>query len=108
MRDPYRYGQCHVEFELRTGRTMSMSKQLADSFPTVAEASADGMCPPKLHQRQILVDGELKPWNGPVRNVLSAICARGEDGSLEQIELGSYPVGGTADAEKALAAAVTA
>jgi glyceraldehyde-3-phosphate dehydrogenase (NADP+) len=87
---------------------MSMSKQLADSFPTVAEASADGMCPPKLHQRQILVDGELKPWNGPVRNVLSAICARGEDGSLEQIELGSYPVGGTADAEKALAAAVTA
>jgi len=87
---------------------MSMSKQLADSFPTVAEASADGMCPPKLHQRQILVDGELKPWNGPVRNVLSAICARGEDGSLEQIELGSYPVGGTADAEEALAAAVTA
>jgi aldehyde dehydrogenase (NAD+) len=87
---------------------MSMSKQLADSFPTAAEASADGMCPPKVHQRQILVRGELKTWSGPFRNVLSAICARGEDGALEQIELGSYPVGGTADAEEALAAAVAA
>jgi aldehyde dehydrogenase (NAD+) len=87
---------------------MSKSKQLADSFPTAAEASADGMCPPKVHQSQILIDGELKSWSGPVRNVLSAICTRGEDGSLEQIELGSYPVGGTTDAEEALAAAVAA
>ncbi|MBR0800442.1 NADP-dependent glyceraldehyde-3-phosphate dehydrogenase [Bradyrhizobium jicamae] len=87
---------------------MSMSKQLADSFPTAAEASADGMCPPRVHQRQILIDGELRSWSGPVRNVLSAICTRSKDGSLEQIELGSYPIGGTADAEEALAAAVAA
>jgi glyceraldehyde-3-phosphate dehydrogenase (NADP+) len=87
---------------------MSMSKSLLNAFPTEAEASADGMRPPKLHQRQILVDGELKAWTGPVRSVFSAICARGENGSLEQIELGSYPIGGLADAEQALAAAVAA
>jgi glyceraldehyde-3-phosphate dehydrogenase (NADP+) len=87
---------------------MSMSKQLVTAFPTVAEASADGMRPPKLHQRQILIDGELKTWSGPVRNVFSAICTREENGSLEQIELGSYPVGGLADAEEALAAAAAA
>ena len=87
---------------------MSMSKSLLNAFPTEAEASADGMRPPKLHQRQILIDGELKAWTGPVRSVFSAICARGENGSLEQIELGSYPIGGLADAEQALAAAVAA
>jgi aldehyde dehydrogenase (NAD+) len=36
------------------------------------------------------------------------ICVRRADGSLEQIELGSYPTGGTLEAEEALAAAVAA
>src|SRR6516162_10024027 len=108
MRAPYRCGQCHVDPKLLTGLPMSMSKSLLNAFPTEAEASADGMRPPKLHQRQILIDGELKAWTGPVRSVFSAICAREENGSLEQIELGSYPVGGLADAEEALAAAAAA
>lgn len=55
-----------------------------------------------------LVGGELKPWDGPVEKVRSAICIRRADGSLEQVELGSYPAGGIAEAEEALAAAVAA
>ena len=36
------------------------------------------------------------------------MCVRRPDGSLEQVELGSYPVGGEQEAEEALAAAVAA
>ena len=38
----------------------------------------------------------------------SAICVRQDDGSLEQVVLGSYPMGGIPEAEEALAAAVAA
>jgi aldehyde dehydrogenase (NAD+) len=54
------------------------------------------------------VNGELQPWSGPVETVRSAICVRKADGSLEQVELGSYPVGGIPEAKVALDAAVAA
>ena len=31
-----------------------------------------------------------------MKTVLSAICVRQDDGELEQVELGSYPLGGEA------------
>ena len=40
--------------------------------------------------------------------MLSAVCVRDDDGQLEQVELGSYPVGGVEEAEEALSAAVAA
>ena len=58
-----------------------------------------------MHQRETLVGGELKPWTSCVQTVRSAICVRKGDGSLEQVELGSYPMGGIPEAEEALAAA---
>jgi glyceraldehyde-3-phosphate dehydrogenase (NADP+) len=61
-----------------------------------------------VHQRRTLVGGELLPWNGRTVPVLSAICARQADGRLCQLEIGSYPSGGAAEAAVALNAAVAA
>ena len=87
---------------------MITSEQLKSLFPTEGELPVEHSLPAPLHQRQVLVNGELRHWAGPVETVRSAICVRRSDGSLQQLELGSYPVGGEAEAEEALAAAVAA
>ena len=87
---------------------MITSEQLKKSFPAEGDLSERHGLPAPVHQRHTLIGGELKTWNGRVETVRSAICARKPDGSLEQIELGSYPMGGVPEAEEALAAAVAA
>ena len=87
---------------------MITSEQLKKSFPAEGDLSGKHGLPAPVHQRHTLIGGELKTWNGRAETVRSAICARKPDGSLEQIELGSYPMGGVPEAEEALAAAVAA
>jgi glyceraldehyde-3-phosphate dehydrogenase (NADP+) len=81
---------------------------LKQLFPSKEEISSEHRPPSPVHQRVYLIDGELRPWDGPVETVRSPVCVRGPGGSLEQVELGSYPVGGEQEAEEALAAAVAA
>ena len=87
---------------------MMSSDALMQFFPREGEISSESAPPSPIHQRTYLVDGELKAWSGQVETVRSPVCVRRPDGSLEQIELGSYPVGGEPEAEEALAAAVAA
>jgi glyceraldehyde-3-phosphate dehydrogenase (NADP+) len=84
------------------------SEALRKLFPSEEEISTEHRPPSPVHQRSYLLDGVLKPWNGPVETVRSPVCVRRRDGSLEQVELGSYPIGGEPEAEEALAAAVAA
>ena len=86
---------------------MRTSQQLKILFPEEARLH-DCSPPPPVHQREVLVNGELKSWTGPVEIVRSAICVRKADGALEQVELGSHPVGGIPEAKVALDAAVAA
>lgn len=86
---------------------MLTPQQLKELFPEESALKDCGV-PPPVHQRETLVNGELRPWTGPVETVRSAICVRKPDGSLEQVELGSYPVGGIPEAKVALDAAVVA
>ncbi|MFT6670058.1 MAG: aldehyde dehydrogenase (NAD+) [Afipia broomeae] len=86
---------------------MLTSQQLKELFPEENRLKDCGV-PPPVHQRETLVNGELRPWTGAVEIVRSAICVRKPDGSLEQVELGSYPVGGIPEAKVALDAAVAA
>lgn len=86
---------------------MLTSQQLKELFPDQNRLK-DCDVPAAIHQREVLVNGELKPWTGPVETVRSAICVRKADGSFEQVELGSYPVGGILEAKVALDAAVAA
>ena len=85
---------------------MIHSSTLQQLFPT-ADILSEHQPPSPVHQRHYLIDGELRPWEGPLETVRSPVCVRGE-GTLEQVELGSYPVGGEQEAEEALAAAVAA
>ena len=87
---------------------MITSEQLTALFPAEGDLTGEHGRPEPVHQRHWLVGGELRPWTGRVQTVRSAICVRTGDGSLEQVELGSYPMGGIPEAEEALAAAVAA
>jgi glyceraldehyde-3-phosphate dehydrogenase (NADP+) len=88
--------------------TVITSDQLQRLFPSEAELPVEQRLHAPIHQRSWLIDGELRAWQGPSQTVRSAICVRGADGALTQVELGSYPQGGEAEAEAALEAAVAA
>lgn len=81
---------------------------LRDLFPTDQAIPAEHRLGEPVHQRSILIDGELVPWDGPARPVFSAIRVRNGAGELIPVEIGSYPRCGAPEAEQALAAAVTA
>ena len=85
------------------------STALKQLFPSEDDILVAGRQPPSpIHQRTYLINGELRSWNGPLENVRSPVCVRRRDGSLEQVALGSYPIGGEQEAEEALDAAVGA
>jgi aldehyde dehydrogenase (NAD+) len=86
---------------------MTDTATLRNLFPTELTEQTDRP-PPLRHQHVTLVNGELVPWNGKRVPVLSAVCRRAADGSLEQVELGSVPEGGPDEAAVALEAAVAA
>ncbi len=56
---------------------------------------------------RVLINGELRPWKGSMREVLSPVCLRTDKG-LRQRPLGRYPLMGSTDALEALDAAVRA
>jgi glyceraldehyde-3-phosphate dehydrogenase (NADP+) len=77
-------------------------------FPPAGEIPLEHRPPSPIHQRRVLIDGELKSRDGPGVAVMSPIRVRNAAGRLEQVELGSYPEGSEADADEALAAALGA
>lgn len=58
-----------------------------------------------VDQREYLVDGEIRKWNGPLADVFSPIHIS-ENGSLRQVRIGSQPVMNRAAALEALDAAL--
>jgi glyceraldehyde-3-phosphate dehydrogenase (NADP+) len=95
--------------ETERGDCLMDDVELRALFPSgtdLAQGTSPMIMP--LHQRRTLVGGELRPWTGRTIPVLSAICARQTDGSLRQLEIGSYPSGGAAEAEDAINAASAA
>ncbi|SMD18385.1 NADP-dependent glyceraldehyde-3-phosphate dehydrogenase [Pedobacter nyackensis] len=61
----------------------------------------------EVHQREYLSNGEMRPWNGEVHEVLSPICIRTENG-LKRKVIGTYPLCSEKEADEALQAAVKA
>jgi len=62
-----------------------------------------------VHQRQILLDGELVEWNGPTHLVYSPMYVKNSSGETEtQFVIGSYPLATDKEAKLALDAAVSA
>lgn len=87
---------------------MNQLNNLQHKFPVVDGIPESVRLPSQIHQRVSLVDGELKLWAGATKKTLSPIWIQQPDGSLEQVELGSYPVMGEKESDEALEAAVRA
>ncbi|UCV24582.1 NADP-dependent glyceraldehyde-3-phosphate dehydrogenase [Ferribacterium limneticum] len=87
---------------------MKTAEQLAALFPRESEIPGDCRILAPIHQRAILINGEMQIWKGETRTVHSPVCVQAADGTLSHVELGSVPVTGTVEADAALAAAVTA
>ncbi|MFD2572990.1 NADP-dependent glyceraldehyde-3-phosphate dehydrogenase [Spirosoma soli] len=88
--------------------TTTQSSQLADLFPQdLSQIPAEYLIEP-IHQREYLLNGEMRQWNGPVSEVYSPICVQGADGILERKLVGSFPVTTAKEALEALDAAVAA
>lgn len=83
--------------------------QLIHLFPeSDAAIPEQWRLPAPLHQRDYLLDGELRHWNGPTQEVVSPMAERQPDGSLKPRVIGSYPLLDEAESLKALDAAVRA
>ncbi|CAG4889026.1 NADP-dependent glyceraldehyde-3-phosphate dehydrogenase [Paraburkholderia saeva] len=81
---------------------------LKQRFPAAADIPEEFRLASPIHQRISLVDGEFVNWDGACKTVLSPICVQQPDGSVQQVEIGSYPVMGDTESEAALDAAVKA
>ncbi|MBS0510090.1 MAG: NADP-dependent glyceraldehyde-3-phosphate dehydrogenase [Proteobacteria bacterium] len=77
-------------------------------FPTEADIPAECRVLAPLHQRSILLNGEMQIWKGDTRAVHSPVSIRDADGRLTPVELGSFPVTGTNEADAAIGAASAA
>src|SRR5437899_1151541 len=87
---------------------MMTSEPLGKLFPLQDEIPAEHRLAAPIHQRNWLVNGELRTWGGNSRSVLAPVCVRMSHGGLTQLEIGSYPVMGEAESDQALDAAVAA
>ena len=81
--------------------------QLTALFPTEDQIPAEYRIEP-IHQREYLINGEMRQWDGPVSEVYSPICIPAADGTLQRKLVGSFPVTGPDEAVEALEAAVAA
>lgn len=83
------------------------SLQLESLFPLSDQIPAEYALTEPLEQREYLVGGAMKAWNGNTQAVYSPIYTRTAEGA-QQIRIGSYPVVDAPDAMEVLYAAVKA
>jgi glyceraldehyde-3-phosphate dehydrogenase (NADP+) len=81
---------------------------LKQKFPAPQEIPETHRLIQPIHQRVSALNGKLVRWDGECRPVLSPICVRQANGSVQQVEIGSVPVMGVVQSDQALAAAVRA
>jgi glyceraldehyde-3-phosphate dehydrogenase (NADP+) len=81
---------------------------MAGLFPAIDDIPENIRLTAPLFQKNILINGELREWNGPTHIVASPIPIRKNDGSTEPLLIGSYPLATAIEAQEALEAAVKA
>ncbi|GAB3338009.1 NADP-dependent glyceraldehyde-3-phosphate dehydrogenase [Larkinella ripae] len=68
----------------------TLSQQLKSLFPAEDQIPAEYRIEP-LHQRDYLVGGEIRSWDGPTQEVLSPVFVQTTDGLVRKV-IGSYPL----------------
>ena len=86
---------------------MDLKERINQIFPPVSEVPVEIDLPESLEQRQYLVNGELRGWDGPMQEVYSPIYLKGA-GEISRKFLGRYPLLGEAEALQVLEAALQA
>jgi glyceraldehyde-3-phosphate dehydrogenase (NADP+) len=84
------------------------SQVLASLFPANQSAIPAEYRIDPIHQREYLLNGEMRPWDGRVSDVYSPVCYPDANGTLQRQLVGSFPVTGPTQALEALEAAVAA
>ncbi len=87
---------------------MMNTRDLSQCFPLLDDIAPANRLGEAIHQRDYVVDGQRVRWNGAVKTVRSPVCARQPDGTVRQVEIGSYPVMGETESDAILDAAVRA
>lgn len=70
---------------------MSIVRTVRDIFPGKEDITPDRLTAFPIEQREYLVGGSLRFWNGKMQNVYSPVCVKTGKGP-EQVRLGSYPL----------------
>ncbi len=70
---------------------MSSTSSPYSLYPTKDEIPVEFLPGNPINQREYLIGGELLIWHGPVKEVMSPVMIRSEDGSLHPFVLGSIP-----------------
>lgn len=84
---------------------MSIAERLV--FPDAAGLPEELALGGPVEQREYLIDGEIRRWDGPVQQVVSPICSETPGGPVQRV-IGSFPLFGEREALAALDAAVRA
>ena len=86
---------------------MTLQNRLDNLYPSADEIPEQFRAGPAIEQREYLVNGELRQWQGPLAPVLSPVSLK-TDAGLESVVLGSTPLMDADTAMTALDAAVKA
>ncbi|GAB3901133.1 NADP-dependent glyceraldehyde-3-phosphate dehydrogenase [Larkinella knui] len=68
----------------------NLAQQLEMLFPAEDQVP-DEFRIEELHQREYLVDGEIRPWDGPTQEVVSPVFIQTPNGLVRKV-IGSYPL----------------
>lgn len=85
----------------------NLHQRVQELFPALDQIPAPHRLDQPLHQKEMLINGEMVIWTGKSQNVYSPVYLKTAEG-LEHALIGSYPVAGQAEAQAALDAAVAA
>ncbi len=85
----------------------NLATRLAGAFPDADQIPAEYRVDSRAYERLLLLDGELREWDGAVGEISSPICLR-EGGMLRRTVIGHVPAMNEATALAALDAAVRA
>jgi len=86
---------------------MTLQNRLDNLYPRADDIPEQFRAGPAIEQREYLVNGELRQWQGPLAPVLSPVSLK-TDAGLESVVLGSTPLMDADTAMSALDAAVQA
>jgi glyceraldehyde-3-phosphate dehydrogenase (NADP+) len=86
---------------------MNESEKLKHVFVEEGAIPEQYLLASEIHQKESLVDGEMRTWDGASQNVYSPVAVKTKDG-LKRKLIGSYPLAGEKEAIEALNAASVA